>query len=64
MSRDHRPASRRVGTDHLLLALLDDAASTGAQILTRTAQLSVCSWRSNTRSARARSSSTRASVVA
>ncbi|MFD9666717.1 Clp protease N-terminal domain-containing protein [Rhodococcus sp. NPDC059968] len=38
-----------IGTDHLLLALLDDPASTGAQILTNLASLSIGEMREHLR---------------
>ncbi|MFD9669416.1 Clp protease N-terminal domain-containing protein [Rhodococcus sp. NPDC059968] len=38
-----------IGTDHLLLALLDDPASTGAQILTHLASLSISEMREHLR---------------
>ncbi|GCE44092.1 probable ATP-dependent Clp protease ATP-binding subunit [Rhodococcus wratislaviensis] len=38
-----------IGTDHLLLALLDDPASTGAQILTDLAPLSISEMREHLR---------------
>ncbi|BAH47014.1 Clp protease N-terminal domain-containing protein [Rhodococcus sp. NPDC019627] len=41
--------TKRIGTDHLLLALLDDPTSTGAQILTDLASLPISEMREHLR---------------
>ena len=41
--------TKRIGTDHLLLALLDDPASTGARILTDLASLPIGEMREHLR---------------
>ncbi|MDJ0420866.1 Clp protease N-terminal domain-containing protein [Rhodococcus opacus] len=47
--RQTAPGTKRIGTDHLHLALLDDPASTGAQILTDLASLPISEMREHLR---------------